>query len=122
MKKLLAPIALAALLLTGCGGPAKHQSYANVNDLAAAYEKAVDGSKCDRTKIDINVNDWVYVTCDGSDFVELFNSDSVRDEVKQKNPLKNGQQRLEGPNWIVVADQYKIAAVQESLGGEITGG
>lgn len=120
MKKLLAPLAIAALLITACGGVEKDATYDNINDLAAAYEKAVDGAECDRTEIDINDNDWVYVTCDESDFAELFNSDAKRAEIKQKNPLETGQQRLEGTNWMIIADQYKIETAQKTLGGEVT--
>lgn len=120
MKKLLAPLAIATILLSGCGAPEKDATYDHVNDLAAAYEKSIDGAECGRTEIDINDNDWVYVNCDGNDFAELFNSDAIRDEVKQKNPLKSGQQRLEGSNWMIVADQFKIETAQKSMGGEIT--
>lgn len=121
MKKLIAPLALAALILTGCGaGIEKDATYDHVNDLAAAYEKSVDGTECGRTELDINTSDWVYVNCDGSDFAELFNSDAAREEIKQKNPLKTGQQRLEGSNWVIVADQYKIEEAKKSMGGEVT--
>lgn len=121
MKQLITALATTALLLTGCSAaPVKDATYKDVNQLAAAFEKAVDGVKCQRTDIDINTNDWVYVTCDDSDFAELFNSDAVRQEVIQKNPLKTGQERLEGSNWMIVAGQYKIQDAQKKLGGSIT--
>ena len=122
MKKLLAPLVLAAIMLTGCGSsPEKDASYEGVNALAIAYEKAVDGVECGRTDRDINDAGWDYVNCDSTDFVELFNSDDRRDEVISKNPLDSEQRRLVAANWMLVASQYKIEAAQKVLGGVISG-
>ncbi|MDD0858623.1 hypothetical protein NHF46_14425 [Arthrobacter alpinus] len=119
MKKLIAPLVFAAVLLAGCSAPEKDASYESVNSLAVAYEKAVDGVECGRTDRNIYDAGWDYVNCDKSDFVELFTSNELRTEVIAKNPLKAGQKLLLGTNWMIVAEQSKIEAAQEVLGGDV---
>ena len=119
MKKLVAPLVFTAVLLSGCSAPEKDATYESVNSLAKAYEKAVDGVECGRTDRNIHEAGWDYVNCDKTGFAELFTSSERRTEVIAKNPLKPGMQQLLGTNWMIVAEQSKIEAAQEVLGGDI---
>ncbi|HEX9088884.1 MAG TPA: hypothetical protein VF867_15305 [Arthrobacter sp.] len=117
-------IATAAILLTvsltACAGPAKDAQYKDVNDLGRAYEQAT-GVKCDETKNDIAKYGWIQTGCGKTANVMLFTSDSKRDEIKGKNPLKPGMRYVQGGNWLLSADQYEAEKAQQGLGGQILG-
>lgn len=122
MKKVLAPLTLAALLLTGCSAPEKDAYYEDANALAKAYEKAVDGVKCDRTTTDPYMHGWHSVSCDNDGSAQVYTDLDKKMVVINRNPLEEGQRRLYSANWMIFADKDKIEAAQEVLGGKISGG
>lgn len=118
-KGLIAGVSLA-MLLSGCGGPAKDAEYKNLNDLGAAYEQAVgDGMTCSETKNKIEDYGWVQTPCGATGVIMMFTSDAKREEIKKKNPLEAGRLWIQGKNWLVEGDQYQIEKAHAALGGEL---
>jgi hypothetical protein len=115
------PIGIAAALLTsGCSGPAKDAEYKDINDLGSAYEQAVgDGMTCSETKNDIHDHDWVQTGCGPTGILMMFTSDAKREEIKRKNPLESGRLWIQGKNWLIEGDQYEIEKAHGKLGGEL---
>ncbi len=121
MKKHLAAITLLALLTTACSGVEKDASYDDVNSLARAYGEAVDVD-CAETDNDVADHGWVFTNCGSNGIVMLFESDSKRDEIMQKNPLNDGGRWVQGPNWLIETTQYEAEQAQEKMGGKLLGG
>lgn len=120
MKKSFAFLAMSAVLLAGCAGPAKDAEYKDINDLGKAYEQAVgDGMDCSETKNKIEDYGWVQTTCGPTGIIMMFTSDAKREEIKKKNPLEAGRMWIQGKNWLVEGDQYQVEKAQKVLGGEL---
>lgn len=112
--------AFIAVLLT----PApieRDATYADANELAKSYERAVDGVKCERTTSSVYTDGWHYVSCDGEGSAQVFSDLDMKMVVINRNPLKAGQRRLYAANWMIFADKDKVEAAQEVLGGKISG-
>jgi hypothetical protein len=122
MHKSFALLALPALLLTGCAGPAKDAEYKDINALGSAYEQAIgDGMECSETRNKIEDHGWVQTGCGPTGIIMMFTSDAKREEIKKKNPLESGRRWIQGENWLIEADQYQAEKAQKVLGGELIG-
>ena len=120
MKRSIAVMSLGALLLTGCGGPEKDAEYETINELATAYEDGLGGDvECRETTLDIEDNNWVSTTCGKHTILMMFTSDDKREAILNKNPLRDGNLRIQGPNWVIEAPQYEAEDAQEVLGGTV---
>lgn len=120
MKKSVLSLICGVLLLTGCGGPQKDAEYGSINEFAAAYEDGLGGDiECRESSLDIQKNNWVSTTCGPHTILMMFTSDDKREEILSKNPLREGNRRVQGPNWVIEAAQYEAEDAQKALGGTL---
>lgn len=121
MKHTLTAIAGVALIaLTACGANVeKDATYSSGTDLAKALN-TVDGISCDENPHEESLEkyNWVGIPCDNS-HAAIFATSLQRSIVNKKNPLEEGEERLDGPNWNFVGQRDDVEAVQAVLGGEI---
>ena len=118
MKKVLWAVPVAALLLSGCGGPAKDATYENASKLREAV--IASGVECpgDAVKHDDKYGED-FVKCSSSLALAVYDKDSdagianaVRDFSKDTY--------LSGPRWVIQAtDDGTLAKLKEKLGGSL---
>lgn len=107
------------LVFTACSSVEKDATYDSGADLAKAIN-TVDDFSCDTDPLEETLEkyNWVSILCDNS-HAAIYATGLQRNIVEKKNPLEQGEERLEGPNWTFTGQRDDVEAVQAVLGGEI---
>lgn len=122
-------VVLVVLLLSGCSNTSTSYvdyHFKSLEELADVLKKAdwdcgdsVDGEEA--TNNSLAKYEWAQESCDRGS-IALFASDAKRAEIvgHSFNALEPGKARIDGGNWEVLGDQYKVDDAQKLLGGTRT--